>query len=344
VGECNEPSNFYNPFDLYNRFRFDLIDESRLLADSMVVQTNSDNQKYWEEEARNVIMTIILYLIDRDGCFDSSEISKILSLGKDELNQLFENDFFNRLSYGGIIARGAHQLIEKSNAEYASVMASVRQNCTVLDSEAVSASMKSSSFSFSQLKDELSTVYIVIPLHKLSSNIRWLRLIISSAVSELQRTGRGKHDVLFIIDEFAALGSLETLANSFSYMAGYGVKLWPIVQDLSQLQAAYPKLWQSLIANAGVLQYFGTRDLLTANYISEMSGFKTVRIDDDTNGANGVSRTKRSVQRNVLFPHEVMSIDASLGIAFIDKTGPVMFEKIRYFRDQEYSSLVSKRE
>lgn len=40
---------------------------------------------------------------------------------------------------------------------------------------------------------------------------------------------------LFMLDEFAALGQLEMVQTAMGLMRGYGVKLWPILQDLSQL-------------------------------------------------------------------------------------------------------------
>ena len=45
--------------------------------------------------------------------------------------------------------------------------------------------------------------------------------------------------VLFLLDEFAALGRLEAVERAMGLMAGYGLQLWPILQDLSQLRALY---------------------------------------------------------------------------------------------------------
>jgi hypothetical protein len=45
--------------------------------------------------------------------------------------------------------------------------------------------------------------------------------------------------VLFLLDEFAALGRLEPVERAMGLMAGYGVQLWPILQDLHQLRGSY---------------------------------------------------------------------------------------------------------
>jgi hypothetical protein len=41
--------------------------------------------------------------------------------------------------------------------------------------------------------------------------------------------------VLVVLDEFATLGHMQQVEDSAGQIAGHGVKLWPILQDLSQL-------------------------------------------------------------------------------------------------------------
>jgi hypothetical protein len=57
-------------------------------------------------------------------------------------------------------------------------------------------------------------------------------------------------------------------------LRGYGVSLWLLVQDLSQLEAVYPK-WRTFLANT-TLQAFGTQDYQTARYLSDVLGQTTV--------------------------------------------------------------------
>ena len=45
--------------------------------------------------------------------------------------------------------------------------------------------------------------------------------------------------MLFLLDEFAALGRLEPVERAMGLMAGYGMQLWSILQDLHQLRATY---------------------------------------------------------------------------------------------------------
>ena len=75
--------------------------------------------------------------------------------------------------------------------------------------------------------------------------------------------------MLFLLDEFAVLGHMRQLEDAAGQIAGYGVKLWPIMQDLGQLKALYRERWETFMGNAGVLQFFGNNDLTTLEWISQ---------------------------------------------------------------------------
>jgi hypothetical protein len=91
------------------------------------------------------------------------------------------------------------------------------------------------------------------------------------------RAGRHRHGaiparpaqpVLFLLDEFAALGRLEPVERAMGLMAGYGLQLWPILQDMHQLRALYGERAGTFLSNAGVIQTFGVNDHATANMLS----------------------------------------------------------------------------
>ena len=80
---------------------------------------------------------------------------------------------------------------------------------------------------------------------------------------------------LFLLDEFAALGRLEAVERAMGLMAGYGLQLWPILQDMSQLKDLYGARANTFIANAGVQQVFGVNDFETAKWLSQTMGQAT---------------------------------------------------------------------
>ncbi len=59
-------------------------------------------------------------------------------------------------------------------------------------------------------------------------------------------------------------------------MAGYGVQLWPILQDVHQLRATYGQKAGTFLSNAGVLQVFSANDHDSARLVSDLLGQETV--------------------------------------------------------------------
>lgn len=141
--------------------------------------------------------------------------------------------------------------------------------------------------------------------------------------------------MLFLLDEFAALGQLKMVETAMGLMRGYGVKLWPILQDLSQLQFCYPRSWQSFVANAGAVQVFGTNDTGTAQYFSNMAGQSTVQTESTSDSGSTVSRTGRLLYQ----PDEVMRIDEYNQLLFIQGMHPCMVGKAVYYRMSAFDGL-----
>jgi type IV secretion system protein VirD4 len=144
--------------------------------------------------------------------------------------------------------------------------------------------------------------------------------------------------VLFVLDEFAALGRLEAVESAMGLMAGYGVQLWPILQDISQLQGLYGDKWRNFFANAGVVQTFNVTEPHTAEIISNMLGVRTavVRSASGGRGDGNHSSTNRSesfqaTQRPLLFPDEVIRLPADQQLVFLRGLPPLKLHKLRYY-------------
>ncbi len=77
---------------------------------------------------------------------------------------------------------------------------------------------------------------------------RWLGLYVNLALQAMERTtafeGAASREtstgvpVLFALDEFATLAHMSQIEDAAGQIAGFGVKLWPILQDLGYVNAA----------------------------------------------------------------------------------------------------------
>ncbi len=97
-----------------------------------------------------------------------------------------------------------------------------------------------SDFRFTDLKRNNVTVFLALSPDRLSTCSRWLRLLVTQSLTDMVRdAASAARPILYLLDEFAALGHLAPIERAMTLMAGYGIQLWPILQDIHQLRATY---------------------------------------------------------------------------------------------------------
>ena len=84
-----------------------------------------------------------------------------------------------------------------------------------------------------------------------------------------------KHRLLLLLDEFTSLGKLPIMEKALAYIAGYGGKVYIIVQDITQLNGVYGKE-NALMANCHVRIAYAPNTIETAKTLSDMTGKTTV--------------------------------------------------------------------
>ncbi len=141
-----------------------------------------------------------------------------------------------------------------------------------LGSEQVRASMATTSFDLSSLLEGAPVdIYVIFPPDKLESHKAVLRLILGTLFAVLsRRTCIPEHRTLLLLDEVAQLGTLQFLRTALTLLRGYGVQVWSMWQDLSQLKHLYPADWESILNNSGVIQAFGIANGWAARPIAEI--------------------------------------------------------------------------
>ena len=145
---------------------------------------------------------------------------------------------------------------------------------------------------------------------------------------------------LFLLDEFAALGRLETVERAMGLMAGYGLQLWPILQDMSQLKDLYGARAGTFIANAGVQQVFGVNDFETAKWLSQMIGQETTGYQTQSFKPGDVPSTSINVTgRDLATPDEIMQLPPELQLLRVQGQPTAVAEKLRYYTDPEFQGL-----
>ena len=158
-------------------------------------------------------------------------------------------------------------------------LGTARRTTSWMDSPAVAEVLASSSFDLTALKSGAVTVFLVLPPQYLDPHGAFLRLFVRCGLSMMMRDGaKVNRRCLFMLDEFAALGRLDAVAKGMGLMAGYGLHLWPFVQDLGQLQDLYGReVTETFFGNSDAEIFFGLKDMTTLEYVSRRIGAVDVK-------------------------------------------------------------------
>lgn len=345
------PPARYNPLDQLDPASLDLAEDANTLADALVHDApGQSGDAHWNEEAKALIAGLILHVVttepaDRRTLATVRDYLTLAPAGFAALLAAMQDS----AGAGGLVARAANRQLGKSDREAAGVLSSAQRHTHFLDSPRIVASTAASDFTFAGLKESTATVFLCLPPDRLDTYARWLRLLVSQAVTDMARsTVRPPQPVLFLLDEFAALGRLEPVDRAMGLMAGYGLQLWPTLEDMHQLRANYGERAGTFMSNAGVVQAFGVNDHATADMLSKTLGDTTIEYQTvGTSGPSSIfaggsyseSTSAHVSARRLATPDEIMRMRPDQVLLLRQGEHPFAVEKIRYYDQREFARL-----
>ncbi len=286
-GITSEPTASHNPLDEIGALRGrDMAGDAMLMSEALIITNEKD--PHWTDAARNFIRGLSLYLKLFDPANANLEtIRAHLHADEDALTKLLSKMIrvdAKASAEHAIIRNVGTSVISKlklAPRELQSVLSTAQEQTAPLD-DVVSIS-KRSDFALADLKKHPTTIYLVLPGIRMGTHFRWLRLVIQQAMAamEFTETRRGSLPVLFVLEEFSTLGHMRSIETAVSFMAGFGVKIWSVLQDFTQLKTHYPNSWETFLGNAGLIQAFANADVTTTEHLSKMMG-QTTFIEEQT--------------------------------------------------------------
>jgi type IV secretion system protein VirD4 len=268
-------SHGYNPMADLDARSDDFNDDATLMGLSMVPERGSGDSHFFNTSGQALATALVMQDKIKNGKdANLANVRKALTQPFTEsglqatITEMAESHCEPLRSKAGRFVSGSRSVMD--------IISTAINETNFLDSPPIRRDLSGPGFDWNVMKREIVTVYLVLPADRLESHANYLRLIVTSALRTLLRSPPSEilPPVLFMLDEFAQLGYLPPIENAAGIARGFGVQLWPILQDLNQLKALYRDRWQTFIGNAGLLTAFAPRDWFTAKYLSDLCGQK----------------------------------------------------------------------
>ncbi len=301
-GNARQYRASYNPLSVLTLDNPFIIEDAMLIADGLVVKAAQEKDPHWDESAKTFITGVLLYVATAR-LFQQAErnlitVRHIISnalvtdeeteeyiLAREAMAVAADLEANDQPEIAAAIEGSIRAFFDKAENERAGVMSTVRRHTDLLDYKSMKNVLEGHDFDLRDLKADKRgvTIFLCLPAGRMGMCNRWIRIILNQLMEamELEET-KPKAPVLVCLDEFPVLGFMKQLQDAIGQIAGFGVKLWIIIQDWGQGEELYGKRWESFAANAGLVQAFGNTDLKTTKYLSERLG-KT-RIESTRDG------------------------------------------------------------
>jgi type IV secretion system protein VirD4 len=205
----------------------------------------------------------------------------------------------------------------------------------------IDAATSGDSFNFYDLRRKRLSIYLGVnpgDLTRLSllMNLFFTQLLDANMDTMPEDDPSIKHELLPIMDEFAALGRMPIIENSIQLMGGYGIRPLLIAHSIPQLRAVYgPDQTKNIIACCGARVVYAPNDSEYATDISRELGTFTADSTSHSRPARSLQAgnvTRSKVARGLLNPQEVKMMGINNEIVFIEHCPPIFCRKIWYWQ------------
>lgn len=361
----------FNPLEGLDPKNDDFIDECDAIADALVVHDGKGDNAHFYDTARLVLRGYIAWVVAHPDITDKSlnEVRRLIFLTRhwdevppevelDETSEVIPpradapNLSFNSLAglmmedpdfAHGIPSESASMLLSMGDREFGSAMSTIRNQIGFTASPPMARTLAGGMRSpdLQAWKHGHTSVYLCLPAGRLHRHFRFFRLFINRLLNAIE-ADKAVPDTpaLMILDEMHVLGHMKALETAAGLLAGFGVRIWSIFQDLAQLKNIYGERWETFLGNASIFQTFGLNDLGTLKYISERLGtsamLKVSQGEQSTDqAAGGFSGESKSIDGTpLLTPDEVaafFSRQSGNQLIIYPGTSAIFLKRVPYY-------------
>lgn len=344
-------SHRYNPLGYISEDPNFRIDDVQKIG-NMLFPDQPGTDVIWTATPRGLFLGVVLYLIETPG--------KLVTLGQVLRESLADGDgsaYFAKIineraktksALSGACVRALNGYISiASENTRAGVMTSFRSRLELWMNPLVDAATSANDFDLREIRKKRMSIYIGVTPDNLERMAPLINLFFQQLLDlntrELPIKNKAlKYACLLLMDEFTAIGKINILSKGISYIAGYGLRMMPIIQSPAQLVEVYGKdAAQTFTTNHALNIIFPPKasETQTAKDISEWLGYQTVK-GSSTSKPKGLfaknkqgSESESDQRRAMLLPQEITSLGTKKQLVIMENVPPILAEKAVFYKD-----------
>jgi type IV secretion system protein VirD4 len=344
----------WNPLGFVRQDSPFIIDDINSVGYDLYPVTGDAKADFWLGLARDLFLGVCLFIAETPAL--PFTLGEVLRQGtgagkstKDHFRALIDA----RVKSATPLSASCCQALERfcAAADSAQTGGSIRATFTeplaTFASPLVDAATSACDFDIAQIRRQRMSIYLGVPANKLAQSSLLMNMFFAQAINlntrELPQTDSTlKYQCLLLPDEFTALGRINIIAKSVGYIAGFGLRLLPIVQSVAQIRSVYRDDTDTLLTNHDTKIVFAPSEQKEAEEYSKMLGDFTMSVRSvggssptgfSTKGGGSTSHNIAQLRRELMKPQELREMSADRCIVFIRGFKPILCNKITYYDD-----------
>jgi type IV secretion system protein VirD4 len=326
------------------------IDDVQKIA-GMLFPDKEGTDLIWTATPRSLFMGIVLMLAETP--------DKPVTLGQVLRETLVDGDgskYFASLindraqasnPFSSACVRGLNSYVSISSENTRSgVIAGFRSSLELWNNPLVDAATSANDFDLREIRKKRMSIYIGVTPDNLKRVRPLLNLFLQQLVDlntqELPSQNKAiRYTCALFLDEFTAIGKMPVLSDGISFIAGYLLRMAPIIQSPSQVDDTYGKeSAKTFMVNHALRIVFPPKATETevAKDISEWLGYQTVKGTSHSRGSGWFTKKQKSEstsdqRRALMLPQEITSMKGTDELVVTENLAPVLAKKVVYYAD-----------
>ncbi|EAR4352523.1 type IV secretory system conjugative DNA transfer family protein [Salmonella enterica] len=231
---------------------------------------------------------------------------------------------------------------EKDDKDKSNTDSSFTKKMSLFYLPSVRACTSFNSFDLRQLRREKISIYVGINAEDLSLSYDFLNLFFNYVIEITMRENPDfdktlTHTCLMLMDEFPAIGRMESIKKGSGYIAGFNLRLLTIYQNISQLREIYGQEGaKTLMSGHPCRIIYAVSEQDDANEVSEKLGYITTKSKGESKSKSRTtskSESESEAKRALVLPQELGTLKFSEEFIILKGENPIKAEKALYYTD-----------
>jgi type IV secretion system protein VirD4 len=327
------------------------IDDLQKIA-HMLSPDPAEGDPFWPASCRTLFLGLALYVFETDGLVRTlgEIVRQIMSgeegaIGEHWLKVIADRDASDQ-PLSAACKAALYDFIYTSANTQSSIRKTFTAKLELWLNPLVDAATSGNSFDLRDLRKRRISVYIGVrpaDLDRLQLILNlFFQQVIDLNTNEMPEDNPDlRYQLLLLMDEFTAVGRMAIFAKAISFLGGYNIRPFLVVQGVSQLRATYgADVAETIVTCCAAVVVYAPKEQKHANEIAESLGDTTVKGKSRSSRPMDMKAASVNVsdqRRQLLKPQEVKGIGRDREIIFIENVRPIFAQKISYWKERAFT-------